>query len=44
VPGFLGDHGFVGILDLPIFRYAAPLTAWYLLRLGGVRRRPLARE
>lgn len=34
--GFLGYHGFVCILEVPIFRYAEPLAAWYLLSLGGV--------
>jgi hypothetical protein len=33
--GFLGYHGFVCILEVPIFRYAEPLAAWYLLSLGG---------
>ncbi len=33
--GFLGYHSFVCILEVPIFRYAEPLAAWYLLSLGG---------
>jgi hypothetical protein len=33
--GFLAYHIFLCILEVPIFRYAEPLTAWYLLSLGG---------
>jgi hypothetical protein len=33
--GFLGYHVFVCLIEVPLVRYAEPLTAWFLLSLGG---------